>query len=157
MLSYANGQHRACSGSEARVVCACSIMAAECFLRRQGAPPQRRITTQRLGPALHIAHCQQPTANNFAFVCLVPLIAGGAPTEVLNYLVAEDFFAACGEEARRMVPAVVAAVKRWAGPDQAQALSLSEWLYHRVASLAAFMPASWEQQQHEQHAGAAGV
>jgi hypothetical protein len=30
---------------------------------------------------------------------------------VSNYLVAEDFFAACGEEARRMVPAVVAAVK----------------------------------------------
>lgn len=40
-----------------------------------------------------------------------PLPAGGAPTEVLSYLVAEDFFAACGEEAKAMVPAVVAAVK----------------------------------------------
>lgn len=110
-----------------------------------------------------------------------------ASTDVLRYLVAEDFFAAAGEETRAMMPAVVAAVKvrrrarlllllprhvqqgglasrqaplgplkacmllshraaaatrvqRWAGPDQAQALSLCEWLYHRVASLAAFMP-----------------
>lgn len=30
---------------------------------------------------------------------------------MLSYLVAEDFFAACGEEARNMVPAVVSAVK----------------------------------------------
>jgi len=30
---------------------------------------------------------------------------------VLSYLVAEDFFAVCGEEARSMVPAVVSAVK----------------------------------------------
>ena len=37
--------------------------------------------------------------------------AGGAATEVPQYLVAEDLFAACGEEARAMVPAVVAAVK----------------------------------------------
>jgi hypothetical protein len=34
-----------------------------------------------------------------------------ASTEVLKYLVAEDFFAAAGQEARDMMPAVVAAVK----------------------------------------------
>ena len=117
--------------------------------------------------------------------------AGGAATEVPHYLVAEDLFAACGEQTRAMVPAVVAAVKvgqagrmgwpcpccplhggclprkcrcrlaqawatrcqpacaclltpclqRWAGPDQAQALSLCEWLFHRVESLEPFMPA----------------
>lgn len=32
-------------------------------------------------------------------------------------------------------------VQRWAGPDQAQALSLCEWLFHRVESLEPFMPA----------------
>ncbi|PRW56947.1 outer envelope mitochondrial [Chlorella sorokiniana] len=69
------------------------------------------------------------------------LPGGGAATEVPHYLVAEDLFAACGDQARAMVPAVVAAVKRWAGPDQAQALSLCEWLFHRVESLAPFMPA----------------
>ena len=37
--------------------------------------------------------------------------AGGATDDVLKYLVAEDFFAACGKEPRRMMPAVVAAVK----------------------------------------------
>lgn len=31
-------------------------------------------------------------------------------------------------------------LQRWAGPDQAQALSLCEWLYHRVEPLQAFMP-----------------
>lgn len=41
--------------------------------------------------------------------CALP--AGGAATEVPSYLVAEDFFAACGEEMQSMVPAVVAAVK----------------------------------------------
>ncbi|KAI3438049.1 hypothetical protein D9Q98_000492 [Chlorella vulgaris] len=65
---------------------------------------------------------------------------GAAKADVLQYLVAEDFFAACGEEPKRMMPAVISAVKRWAGPDQAQALSLCEWLHHSVPGLAAFMP-----------------
>lgn len=30
---------------------------------------------------------------------------------MLQYLVAEDFFAACGEEPKRMMPAVISAVK----------------------------------------------
>lgn len=121
--------------------------------------------------------------------------AGGAATEVPRYLVAEDFFAACSEEMRCMLPAVVAAVKvrgkllggrplgvgrawsltskqngastsatrracpprtgsrfqpsrpwnrmllqRWAGPGQAQALSLCDWLFHRVESLQDVLP-----------------
>ncbi len=43
--------------------------------------------------------------------CALPLAAGGAATEVPHYLVAEDLFAACGEQTKAMVPAVVAAVK----------------------------------------------
>lgn len=31
-------------------------------------------------------------------------------------------------------------LQHWAGPDQAQALSLCEWLYHRLEALDAFMP-----------------
>lgn len=42
------------------------------------------------------------------------------------------------------------ALQRWAGPDQAKALSLCNWLYHRVASLAAFLPAAEAQQPTEQ-------
>jgi hypothetical protein len=30
-------------------------------------------------------------------------------------------------------------MQRWAGPDQAQALSLCQWLYHRVAALSPFL------------------
>ena len=58
---------------------------------------------------------------------------------MVNYLVAEDYFAESGPRMRHMVPAVIAAVKRWAGPDQAQGLSLCEWLYHKVGALREFM------------------
>jgi tetratricopeptide (TPR) repeat protein len=70
----------------------------------------------------------------------VPGAGGGAAAGVANYLVAEDLFGVCGGEVERAAPAVVAAVRRWAGPDQAQGLSLCEWLFHRIPSLAAFMP-----------------
>ena len=40
----------------------------------------------------------------------------------------------------RCAPLCCAGVQRWAGQEQAQALSLCEWLYHRLASLEAFMP-----------------
>lgn len=58
---------------------------------------------------------------------------------VSKYLVAEDWFALCGEDVKRAAPAVVAAVKRWAGPEHAQGLSLCDWLFHRIPSLRAFM------------------
>eukprot|EP00887_Chlorella_sp_A99_P007627 scaffold20.g7627.t1 len=60
--------------------------------------------------------------------------------EVAHYLVAEDFFAACGPELQAALPAVVAGVKRWAGLEQAQGLSLCDWVFHRVQSLRSFMP-----------------
>ena len=46
-------------------------------------------------------------------------------------------------------------LQRWAGPDQAQALSLCEWLYHRVASLEAFLPSTDQQQDAAAAAAAA--
>lgn len=67
-------------------------------------------------------------------------LPAGSAGDVAHYLVAEDFFAACGPEMQTALPAVVAAVKRWAGPDQAQGLSLSDWVYHRVTSVRAFLP-----------------
>ncbi|KAL6779590.1 hypothetical protein ACKKBG_A12900 [Auxenochlorella protothecoides x Auxenochlorella symbiontica] len=59
-------------------------------------------------------------------------------SEVVNYLVAVDLIAECQGGLRACLPAVISAVKRWAGADQAQSLSLAEWLYHRVASLKHF-------------------
>lgn len=61
---------------------------------------------------------------------------------VSKYLVAEDLFALCDEQVKNSAPAVVAAVKRWAGPEHAQGLSLCDWLYHRIPSLTEFMPGS---------------
>ncbi|GAB4819100.1 hypothetical protein N2152v2_006146 [Parachlorella kessleri] len=67
------------------------------------------------------------------------LPGGSSRGDVVNYLVAEDYFAESGPRMRHMLPAVIAAVKRWAGPDQAQGLSLCEWLYHKVGALREFM------------------
>lgn len=44
-------------------------------------------------------------------------------------------------------PVPLCAVQRWAGPDQAQALSLCEWLYHRVEPLRAFMAQEGTQEE----------
>ena len=52
---------------------------------------------------------------------------------------------------------VVVVLQRWAGPDQAQALSLCEWLYHRVASLEAFLPSTDQKQQDAAAGGAAAA
>jgi len=64
---------------------------------------------------------------------------------VSKYLIAEDLFALCDEQVKRSAPAVVAAVKRWAGPEHAQGLSLCDWLYHRIPSLTEFMPSTTNQ------------
>jgi hypothetical protein len=58
--------------------------------------------------------------------------------------VAQDLFALCGPEFQRSTPAVVAAVKRWAGGDHAQGLSLCSWLQHRVPGLMGFAAAAGE-------------
>ena len=58
---------------------------------------------------------------------------------VERYLVAEDLFTICGEDVKGMLPAVIEAVKRWAGPDQAQSLSFCQWMYHRIPSIKDFM------------------
>ena len=44
------------------------------------------------------------------------------------------------QEVADALPAVVDAVKRWAGPDQARGLMLGDWVFHRVAGLRAFLP-----------------
>jgi Asp-tRNA(Asn)/Glu-tRNA(Gln) amidotransferase A subunit family amidase len=72
----------------------------------------------------------------------VPGGGNNAAGIVSKYLVAEDLFALCDEEVKKSAPAVVAAVKRWAGPEHAQGLCLCDWLYHRIPSLAKFMPSS---------------
>ena len=58
---------------------------------------------------------------------------------VSKYLVAEDLFQLCGNEMKEAAPAVVWAVKQWAGLDDAQALSLCGWIYNRIPSLKKFM------------------
>jgi len=58
---------------------------------------------------------------------------------VERYLVADDLFAICSEDVKGMLPSVIEAMKRWAGPDQAQALSLCQWMYHRIPSIKQFM------------------
>ena len=68
---------------------------------------------------------------------------------ISKYLVAEDFFALCGEDVKRAAPAVVAAVKRWAGPEHAQGVSLCDWLYHRIPSLQSFLKNSTPTQNGE--------
>ena len=62
-----------------------------------------------------------------------------AVAEVVHYLVADDLFNLCGPELGNMTPAIVQAVRRWSGPDQAQAVSLCEWLYQRFPALQAFI------------------
>jgi Asp-tRNA(Asn)/Glu-tRNA(Gln) amidotransferase A subunit family amidase/Tfp pilus assembly protein PilF len=63
-----------------------------------------------------------------------------AATVVANYLVAEDLFALCGGEMNDASPVVVSAVKRWAGADQAKAITLCDFLRQRFPSLRPFMP-----------------
>lgn len=58
---------------------------------------------------------------------------------VERYLVAEDLFSICADDVKGMLPSVIDAVKRWAGPDQAQSLSLCQWMYHRIPSIKTFM------------------
>ncbi len=58
---------------------------------------------------------------------------------------------------RSMLPAVVSAVKRWAGPDQAQSLKLCEWLYHRLHTLRAFLEEGGQQQAGSGGGGAEGT
>ena len=64
---------------------------------------------------------------------------GHAQDDVERYLVAEDLFAVCTDNVKQVLPSVISAVKRWAGPDQAQSLSLCSWMYHRIPSLKKFM------------------
>lgn len=56
-----------------------------------------------------------------------------------RYLVASDLFSICADDMKDMLPSVIEAVKRWAGPDQAQSLSLCQWMYHRIPSIKIFM------------------
>lgn len=72
-----------------------------------------------------------------------------------TYLVAEDYLSRCSPSMQSMVPAVIAAVKRWAGPDQAQGLSLAEWLHHRMQRLREFAHSKGEEGAEEER-GAAG-
>lgn len=58
-----------------------------------------------------------------------------------RYLVAEDVFSVCGEAMSGVTPSVIEGVKRWAGSDQAQSLSLCQWLYHRVSGVRRFIRA----------------
>ena len=58
-----------------------------------------------------------------------------------RYLVAEDVFGVCEKTMVGVTPSVIEGVKRWAGTEQAQSLSLCQWLYHRVSSLRRFIPA----------------
>jgi Asp-tRNA(Asn)/Glu-tRNA(Gln) amidotransferase A subunit family amidase len=76
---------------------------------------------------------------------------GGSDTAgiVSKYLVAEDLFALCDEELKNCAPAVVAAVKRWAGPEHAQGLAICDWLYHRIPSLTEFMPRKRSQKNND--------
>lgn len=55
--------------------------------------------------------------------------------DVVNYLVAEDLFELCDGALQSVTPAVIRAVRRWAGSDQAQAVSICEWMYHRFPRL----------------------
>ena len=56
-----------------------------------------------------------------------------------RFLVAEDLFQICSQEMIESLPAVIQAIKRWAGPDQAQSLSLCSWIYHRIPSVVKFV------------------
>lgn len=59
-----------------------------------------------------------------------------------RFLVAEDLFQICNEEMIESLPAVIQTVKRWAGSDQAQSLSLCRWIYHRIPSVIKFVSSS---------------
>ena len=67
----------------------------------------------------------------------VPKIA--VKDHVERYLVAEDLFKLCGNSMTAAMPAVIAAVKRWAGAEHAQALSLCEWMFNRIPKLKVFL------------------
>lgn len=67
-----------------------------------------------------------------------PGILPAADAGVASYLVAVDLFAECCPATMACLPPVIQAVKRWAGNDQAQSLSLIEWIYHRMTGLRAF-------------------
>jgi tetratricopeptide (TPR) repeat protein len=59
-----------------------------------------------------------------------------------RFLVAEDLFQICNREMIETLPAVIQTIKRWAGPDQAQSLSLCSWIYHRIPSVVKFVSIS---------------
>eukprot|EP00890_Picochlorum_soloecismus_P003480 jgi/Picsp_1/4132/NSC_01641-R1_amidase family protein len=59
-----------------------------------------------------------------------------------RFLVAEDLFKICNQEMIDSLPAVIQTIKRWAGPDQAQSLSLCSWIYHRIPSVVKFVSCS---------------
>lgn len=60
-------------------------------------------------------------------------------SQISQYLIAQDLFALCDDEVKTAAPAVVSAVRKWAGSDQAQALSLCQWIYYRIPSLLPFI------------------
>jgi len=56
-----------------------------------------------------------------------------------RYLVAEDVFGECGAAMAGVTPSVIEGVKRWAGSEQAQSLSLCQWLFYRVSGVRRFL------------------
>lgn len=56
-----------------------------------------------------------------------------------RYLVAEDVFGVCEATMRGVTPSVIEGVKRWAGSEQAQSLSLCQWLFYRVSGVRRFL------------------
>lgn len=57
-----------------------------------------------------------------------------------RYLVAEDAFSVCSPDVKAILPSVIQGVKRWAGPDQAQALSLCQWIHHKIPAVGKLLP-----------------
>lgn len=49
-----------------------------------------------------------------------------------RYLVAADIFNVCDSAMANSLPAIIRTIKRWASPEQAQSLSLTSWIYHRI-------------------------
>lgn len=60
--------------------------------------------------------------------------------DVERYLVAEDAFSVCSADIKAILPSVIQGVKRWAGPDQAQALSLCQWIHHKIPTIRKLLP-----------------
>eukprot|EP00889_Picochlorum_renovo_P004751 jgi/Picre1/31781/NNA_007131.t1 len=60
--------------------------------------------------------------------------------DIERYLVAEDAFSVCSADIKAILPSVIQGVKRWAGPDQAQALSLCQWIHHKIPTIRKLLP-----------------